>query len=116
MKGKIFALVVLFTVAAFSMAFAGDCGQCSKPCSPCSKPCSPCAQKVCNPCPQTCMQLPNLCPNCMKQANICPDACQPSNWSRNVVGQKVPSKTLPAGNVLNDKATRYENTLTTGNQ
>ena len=110
------AVAVMFAIPAFA-AESTSCGSCAKPCSTCAKPCvTPCA-KPCA-CSTPCMALPKVKVNwCWPSMKIepcpCPAPCAKPcpQYTRDVLGNKVPAATADAGNALNDKATGYETTL-----
>lgn len=90
---KVLAVLVLVLFAVSTVAFA-DCGcnTCAKPaCNACSKPCNTCS-KPCNTC------------GCDKVAQA---------YKRDALGNKVPTQTY-AGGTNHDTATKYENTIMTG--
>ena len=91
---KVLAVLVVMLFAVSAVAFA-DCGTCAK-----SKPCNTCAQsRPCNTCRQA-----SPCGTCDKVAQA---------YKRDVLGNKVPTQTYNGG-TNHDTATKYENTIVTG--
>ena len=112
-KFGLIALALLVVVMFSGVAFAGVstscnpckpvCGKSCDVCKPCPKPCGPC-----NTCGTSCYTCTRPCAPCYP--------CQPRvmQYKRDVLGNKVPVYTDPAGDALNDVATGYESTLVSG--
>ena len=101
---KIVAVLVVMLFAVSAVAFA-DCG-----CNTCAKssPCNTCAKaKPCNTCSQS-----RPCSTCGNPCNTCCDKVALA-YKRDVIGNKVPTQTYNGG-TNHDTATKYENTIVTG--
>lgn len=115
-------------VAATSTSYSGNtgkCGVCAKQPCVCGGSCLTCPKKPGMPC-NTCGS--SSCRSCMK-AKTCGTcvaakpcaSCKPScpapamQYKRDVLGNRIPVYTDQAGDSHNDKATRYEGALLSGN-
>ncbi|MBN2453627.1 MAG: hypothetical protein JXB40_05130 [Candidatus Omnitrophica bacterium] len=119
MRKVILTVMAIFVAAMFaSVAVAAT----SSPCTTCAKPCNTCA-KPCNTCATPCKPLPKVCID-WRWPKVTLDKCAPCApcgpvcvmYKRDALGQKVPVQSMTAvGDANTDTATKYENTLISGN-